>query len=374
MRQLWLEKMASDGLIRPESVPHIYNEVNCFMKQGEKTFGGVMTPEKFEHIISGMAGAVAGAGTTALVQFLKKKWDQRAVRKNILKSRSSVINSFEQPEDKEKAKSRFDEIMRYAPNVAENPILAKKIVDSNLHSGLSDDTAQRLALIQASYVSTDYGHEHKDRMSMIPKVASIRPEVVGELAADVFVMAKSAALFTGKDIADSLKTILTYSAVPLTAGMIGGLVSSVSDKIKDKKLKENLDHSFREAVNGAPESHKEIFRQDMDKTRQAFGALAHFAPHVALQPHAARTFMKKMIDYYEQGGMNVTDVKELTEIEKNIGNTQKPGSFSRGFEGGTKFFGVSPISKGVESAVNKLEQERSQQQDFGDWLGSSKKK
>lgn len=352
MRQLWLEKMAEQGLIRKEAVPHIYEEVNTFMKEASAQFGGLKPEDVAKKLSEALGMAITGAafmGGKSLMEILKKRRENNQARESILKSRAAVIAQYKDPEDREKAQARFDEVAQYAPHVAMNAPLVSKIVRGNLHSGISDETAQRLALVQSSYIT-----DLKQQQKMLPKMASLRPEVIGELTADLYMMSKTAAPFSGKDVSKYLKTVLTYSSIPLVAGAVSGLATMGLDKIKDKDMKSRLDHSFNTAIRQAPEIHREVFLQDREKTRQAFDALAHFAPHVALQPHAARTFMKKMIDYYDQGGMNVTDVKELTEIEKNIAGTQKARGFSRGFEGGAKFVTTGPVSKGIDYATSEL--------------------
>jgi len=352
MRQLWLEKMAEQGLIRKEAVDHIYGEVDSFMKEASAQMGG-LKPEEVAKKLSELLGAgIAGAafmGGKSLIDIIKKRRENSQARDSILKSRAVVISQFKDPEDREKAQARFDEMAQYSPHVAMNAPLAMRIVKSNLHSGISDETAQRLALVQSNYIK-----DLKQQQDMLPKLASIRPEAIGEMAADLYIMSKTAAPFAGKDVSKYLKTVLTYSSIPLVAGAVSGLATMGLDKLKDRDMKDRLDHSFNLAIRQAPEIHREVFLQDREKTRQAFDALAHFAPHVALQPHAARTFMKKMIDYYDQGGMNVTDVKELTEIEKNIAGTQKARGFSRGFEGGAKFVTTGPVSKGIDYATSEL--------------------
>lgn len=345
MRQLWLEKLAEDGLIRKEAVPYIYEEVKAFMKEAEATFAG-MTPEEVSKRLSQFIGAgLTGAafwGVPKLMERFKDKRDVSKSRDLISKTRSLVIGQYNDPADIEKAQARFDEIAKYSPHAAMNAPLVTKLVRANLHSGISDETAQRLALVQSSYTkSLDKQQE------LLPKLGEMRPEVAGELMADLVKIA----IPTAKDAGDFMRTVGAYSAVPLVAGLISGVGSSIWAKAKERDLRKELDNSFHVAVRQAPETHKDIFKLDMAKTRQAFDALAHFAPSVALQPHAARTFMKKMLDYYEQGGMNVTDVKELTEIEKNISSARKAGPFAKGFGLGSGFATSGPISKGVERAT-----------------------
>lgn len=345
MKQLWLEKMAEDGLIRKEALEHIYNDVKTMAKEAT---AGIPPEEMTKHIQQLIGMGVIGAGVLGY-KALSARRDQAKGRDAILKARAHVLGQYKDPDDLAKAQARLDEIMQYAPHVAMNQNLASKLVHDNLHSGISDETAQRLALIQSQYTlkATEQG-------KYMPKTGSVRPEVVGEMMADLYIMSKTASLFTGKGLKKFVSTVATYSAVPLVTGAIAGLANMAMDKAREDKLQERMEQSFHEAINKAPEIHKDIFMQDMSRTREAFEALSHFAPHVALQPHAARTFIKKMLDYYDQGGMNVTDVKELTEIEKNISSSSKPRGFGRGFELGTSFAAAGAVGKGVENATNEM--------------------
>lgn len=343
MRQLWLEKLAADGVIRQEAVPHIYEEVKAFMKSAEMEFMGMTSEQVAKGLGMGLATAVGSMAGNKISEFISRKHSSAQGRDQISKNREAVMKQYKDPDDMAKAQARFDEMARYSPHAAMNMPLATKIVRSNLHSGISDETAQRLALMQSNYSSL------KQQKELLPKTASIRPEALGEIIADFYIVEKTAAV-SGKDMSRYLKTVATYASIPVVSGLVSGAASYVWDQAKKKDLQRSLNDSFNNAVKGAPETHKDIFMQDMGKTRQTFDALTHFAPQVALQPHAARTFMKKMLDYYEQGGMNVTDIKDLTEIEKNMSNAKKPSSFGRGYEAGAKFLSSGSMGKGIEAA------------------------
>lgn len=349
--------MAEDGLIRREALPHIYKEVDTFMKQAiNSEYAKNLLSKGLSTFGRGFAGAAGAGGAVALGAYLKNKLEKGTNidkgRAAILKSRDAVVSQFSDPSDKSKAQARFNEIMLYSPHIAMNTPLASKIVKDNLHSGISDDKAQMLALVQSQYTK-----DVSDQLSLsdgLGKSASMRPEAVGELAADVFLMSKIAAPITGKDIGKYLKTVLTYSSVPLVAGALAGTVGMVGNKMKERELKDQLDHAFNVAIKQAPGDKKEFLNTNMDAARQSFNALVHFAPHVALQPHAARAFMIRMINHYEQGGMDISDVKNLTEIEKNIsGSGSRVSPFMEGFTGGFKMTsgmkGLDVASQGMMS-------------------------
>lgn len=345
MRQLWLEKLADDGIIRKEALPHIYEEVKAFMKEAEATFAGMTSTEAASKLSKLLGAAIpigAFYGGKKLYGVMKRKREVSEGQDLIIKTRQAVLAQYNDPGDLEKAQARFDEIAQYSPHVAMNAPLATKLVRNNLHSGISDETAQRLALVQSSYTK-----DLRSQQELLPKLGEVREEVVGDMMADMY---KIAGPFMD-DVGKFMRTVGVYSAIPLVSGAVSGGASWAWAKAKERDLKKSLEDSFNVAVRQAPETHRDIFKQDMSKTRQAFDALAHFAPSVAMQPHAARTFMKKMLDYYEQGGMNVTDVKELTEIEKNIANYRKPKPFAAGFGMGSNFATSGPVGKGIERAT-----------------------
>jgi hypothetical protein len=357
MRQLWLEKMAEDGLIRKEAVAHIYTEVDTFMKQAfdytpirEGVEKGIQTAGK------SFATAIGAGGAVALGAYLKKKFDKSQAaskidtgRAAILQSRNAVLSQFSDPDDLEKAQARFNEVMLYSPHIAMNPMLASKIVKDNLHSGISDTKASMLALVQSQYT------KNMTEQTELSKMSSVRPEVVGEMIADSFNMAKTAASITGSDLKEYLKIVGLASTVPLAAAAISGIGSHISGKLKEKELKEKLDDAFHVAVKQAPEIHKEIFKTNMDDARQYFNAMAHFAPHAAMEPHAARAFMIRMINHYNNGGMDINDVKNLTEIERSISGTSAGKStFGTGFQTGYDVASGGPLGKGIETAQKKV--------------------
>lgn len=241
-----------------------------------------------------------------------------------LETRQSVVRSFDDPKDQEKAQARFDEIVEIAPSAAKSQPFMKKMVSDRLHMGLSSEDAQRLAILESNA---------KPRQStLIPKVASIRPHVAGEICADVYLTVKTAApnmKWLGDKLSGNTAKMLALFTIPgLSMAAVGGASKMISDKLDRKKLEEGLEKSFQRAMDTS-DPDKEHLKSNPEKARQAFQAMAHFAPHVAVQPDAARAFMSKIVAYDQ--GINVGDIRDLSEIEKNLSSSGPSKSFLQGF-------------------------------------------
>lgn len=265
---------------------------------------------------------IGGAGLGGA--YLYGKLVDHKAKANILKNRQAVANSFEDPKDRAKAEARFDEISEIAPSAAKSQPFMKKMVTDRLHIGLSSEDAQRLAILESNA---------KPRQStLIPKVASIRPHVAGEICADVYLTVKTAApslKWLGDKMSGNTAKMLALFTIPgLSMAAAGGAAKVVSDKLDRKKLESQLEKSFQSAMDSS-DPDKEPLKTNPEKARQAFQAMAHFAPHVAVQPDAARAFMSKIVAYDQ--GINVGDIRDLSEIEKNISSTSPSKPFLQGF-------------------------------------------
>jgi O6-methylguanine-DNA--protein-cysteine methyltransferase len=276
---------------------------------------------------AGMAGLIGGA--------LKNRFDTSKVKQGILDLEQDLHKEYS-AEDMPKAKARLFEIARVAPHVTQNKDLTKSIISSKLHNGLSSDDKQSLVLLQSQY------HKDPNVESFMPKMASSE---VGEILADV-IMIKQASF------GDSLKTIGLMSALPIAAGVAGGLVNLALEKIKQKDLKGGLEQSFTHALS-LSDHDREPLLQNKEKAREAFNTLARFSPAVALDPQAARAFMNKIVSYDQ--GIDIGTVKELSEISKNLSTIRSPNSFGEGFAATSHLTGAQNIiSRGVGKASTSL--------------------
>ena len=327
MKADWLEKYAEDGLIRREVLNNIYADMESITKTAGKPEG---------ELVSALLGALAFTGAGAVPEIIgsliaskRAKSKDLANITQMLKNRELIAGAFEDPN---KAKARFDEIASIAPHVAMNTPLMKRMLASRIESGLTDDDVQSLALLQAHYMPDVF-----KTMSMAPKTASVRPEVLGNILADVYIIKTASKAGALESIGERLWKYMKYvggtAAIPLTLAATVGGVSVVAHKLQQNKLKEELEKSFRKAV-ALSDPDKEPLHKEKEKARQAFEALAHFAPHVALQPQAARSFMSKIVNY--DMSMNISDIKDLSEIQKNLQDKNKVDPFIWGAGAATK--------------------------------------
>jgi hypothetical protein len=260
-------------------------------------------------------------------QALERAVQSKSSLKQIEENKKKMLEHPEFKDYPEKVEARFQEIAQVAPNVAAHAPLLERIMKKSLHSGLSDADAEKLSILQ---------FQAAPKTKLQSKTASMRPEVVGMLLADIVQLTKVADAPPEHFMMPFLKAIGVMTGGALVAGAVGGGISALKSTIDAHDMKNKLDASFKSAVK-LSDPDKEPLHSDMERAREAFKVLAHFAPHVALQPQAARTFMNNMISFSGTAGtrdfpVQVPQLKDLTEIEKNIGHSSKPG-FMEGFTG-----------------------------------------
>lgn len=258
----------------------------------------------------------------------------------IAKNRETLLAHPDFAPDRAKAEARFDEIAGLAPTVAQNPTLMGRLLKDKLHSGLTSDDVNTLAIIQSSY-TPKYSYQEK----LTKKAAE---EQLGETAADMLLVcaeaglcktAKMGILGVPSGVSKVLSNILMATAVPTLYGVGRGVVDHLSE-MRNKTVREKrLTESFQEALQ-SPEG--ESLRNQPEKARQAFQTLAHFSPNVAMQPTAARSFMKKLVDY--KGDVHSGDLRDLTDIEKNMRGSG-PSTFLKGFREGADAAGFKDALK-----------------------------
>jgi hypothetical protein len=324
MKYAWLEKLASEGHIRPEALDRIYKNCGSFLGQ-EKTANEVVvaaaaaaTPPSLINFLMTAAGfvGVAGALGTA-ASFMEGKVHDVRVKAKTDMVRAAVLRNprLITPKDREKADARFNEILKFAPSLGANEAVMSKMVMDKLQSGLTNQDVQNLIGIQVKMTPNPLDYS---AMSAQVKTAS----VCGDMLADIFIgMEKEANIatdaskvFPSATLGNIAGHILRTIAPALTiAGGIAG-VQYVKGKIDEKNLRSQLEMSFHNAIHNSPE-----LEANPDKAKNAFMTLAHFAPHVASEPNAARSFMQKLVAY--QAGPNASDLKDVTEVEKNLRGT-----------------------------------------------------
>lgn len=292
------------------------------------------TPEDLKNLVSiVVATGVVGAGA-GVFNAVKTKMHENSIKNHIIELGKSFKTDPMFSENPEKAKARLYEIARFAPHVTLNKELTKSIIKSKLNNGLTDEDKQNLVMIQTQY------HKNPDVSSFMPKVASAD---LGEILADV-VMIKEAA-----GVKDNMLMFGAAAAMPLLAGLIGGAVNMGMAHMKQKSLKSSLESSYMKALS-LSDVDKEPLMQNREKAREAFATLARFAPQVALDPQAARSFMNKIVSYDQ--GIDTSTVKELSEISKNIQASREGSAFAEGFSGTSSVLGTPKILAPAFSNAN----------------------
>lgn len=319
MKFEWLEKMAEDGLIRDEVKTKIYEDIVKVADIATNKEKSEAALKLFDMLAAGLASGLAGALTSTA----KEKYEEFKGRRVILANRELLGKQF--ANDAAKAKARFDELASFAPHVAANQALATRLIADRLHDGFTDSDVQNLALLQSKYLPDAFRSQ-----KFSPKLAEVRPEKLGEITADVYMLSKTATDGnTLSRLGRFAKHVGMYASIPLLIGAGAGAVNKILSSVDKKNLERKLDESFRRAV-AISDPEKEALHANRDQARQAFNALAHFAPHVALEPQAARAFMSKIVSYDQ--GMNISDIKDLSEIQRNL-TDKKPSNFISGFQG-----------------------------------------
>ncbi|NDC22578.1 MAG: hypothetical protein EBZ49_00385 [Proteobacteria bacterium] len=341
MKYSWLEKLAEEGKISRGCLNDIYKDVDQLIKEA-------VSPERAAKLQEW--GKLVGnltlyAGVTGVVNHVLKGIDQKMEDSDVAKTiRQNKLNIMQMPEfakNPEKTEARFNEIVSVAPHVAANQKLMENLLRHKMHSGLTDSDVQSLSMIQAQYMRQPYRTERVQK-----KLASIRPEVLGSILADVHLL-KTAELIrpavgVGQRIKNFASRVGHLVSAPLFIGAGAAATNSVLKKLDEIKLEKSLETSFRKAM-ALSSADKEPLHENPEKARQAFSALAHFAPHVALEPQAARAFMVKIVSYDQ--GVNTGDIKDLSEIQKNLSAVERRSPLIEGFVAGSNFVGAPGIAQ-----------------------------
>jgi len=106
-----------------------------------------------------------------------------------------------------------------------------------------------------------------------------------------------------------------------TALGVGGLAAAKGiGWIGEKWENHKKEPMFAEMLN----QHPELLAEDQEKVKRYYDALWHFSPHVAKNPMAAGAYIRAALPYESAiGGPTIAMVKDLTEVQKNIGEAHK---------------------------------------------------
>jgi hypothetical protein len=367
MQIVWLEKMASAGEIRPEAKAKIYEDCSALLKLGADE--GAFSDAHFGRHAGNAAVGAAILGGIKLFDLMKV---QRVVGK-IQKSRDAVMQDPAFQGHLELADKRFADLAKVAPTIAADPKKAKDLIGRTLHTGFSNDDMNHLAVLQAVYTAKDPGFAGKVDSKMSKKASAER---LGEMYADVFCLVKEAGIMGGigdairrggaaasgmaaraaggirpGTVGQALKNVALVSSIPLLAGIGHGVINQVQASRDSKVMSQRLRASYEEAMRRDkltnPDQQSQVALNDNPaEAYRAFETLVHFAPHVALHPDSARTFMARIMGQAQD--VELPDIKQLTDIERNLASAGQTSPFMAGFSGAATAFG---LGEGLRAAI-----------------------
>lgn len=359
MKILWLEQMTKEGSVSAAARDAIYADCTDLMKVATggkiapKTIGAFLeeNPALVGTAAIGAVGLMFGAARSAVSSILSTK----EFRKDLDATRSSMMSHPDFSPHKEKAQARFEELVKFAPSVARNKDLALRIMKEKIHSGFTSEDIQRLTHIQSAYTP-----DMKAQMNLSQRAKTASDRRMGEALASTLVMCKEAGI-RSRTMGRALENTIALSAIPFFGALGTGAVNHYIEKNNKKKMEAALTHSFETAIrNSHPEN--DGLAENKEKARQLFQILAHFSPHVAMQPEAAKSFMSKMIQYDNtgRGAVQVEDIKNLSEIQSNHSRGSRGSSFFEGMAAGAKAMGLdSALKSGVQGLSRPMNAELS---------------
>lgn len=378
MKLPWLDILVKEGHVRPQVRDQICSDCELLLKTAktraqavreaeqrvEQAFDrfGEKAKELYENhktlVIGGSAflGNVLGQKVT---NWFRGKAQTKAQIQAITAIRNTIKTHPAFSGDPAKAEVRYLELVKIAPSLAVNPHIALPLVKEKLNSGFNAIDIQNLAIIQSNYQpnATAQGSMTSKLLSSqapFPKVASDTSgaqslEKVGSTLATIVYMYKEAGVSL-QTLGRAAQNALVLSAIPVLGGIGVGTVKHVMGSRDKKTLQAKLEESFNRAIH-LSDPDKDSLKQNKEKARQAFQILAHFSPHVALEPHAAKSFMSKLVEYDSK--VQVDDIKHLSEIQRNYDSSKSGLPFFEGLAAGSKALGLESSLKSSLSGVSE---------------------
>lgn len=370
MQFTWLEKMASDGDIRPEAKARIYADCSALLKTGG--LGSQFTRPTDAQALAAAKQVAQTVGVLGLYfggkAYLKNEKLNKTVD-GIRDARAGILADPAFEGHIEKADARFTELAKVAPTIAADKKKARDLVGRALHTGFSNEDMNHLAVLQAVYTAADPTYASQVDSKMQKKASAER---VGEMYADVVGILKEAGIFAGMSegirrgldatkqvsggirsstVGQALRNVALVSSIPLLAGLGHGVVNHISAKRDSremaKKLRTSFDEAMRRDQRADPSETRGVSLNDNpSEAYRAFETLVHFAPHVALHPDSARSFMIRAMGNAQH--IELPDVKQLTEIERNLAGASQQSPFASGF---TQAAGAFGLGEGLRSAI-----------------------
>lgn len=374
----WLETLVKEGHVRPQVREMIYADCEYLLKTAktkaqaireaelrvEQAFDrfGARAKEIYEKNKTLVVGASAFLGNMA-GQKVTNWFRGKAHTKEQIATITAVKNTIKAhpafAADPAKAEVRYLELVKIAPALAANPHIAIPLVKEKLNSGFSAMDIQSLAIIQSNYqpnAGAQRGMTDTILRSQMPfpKVAAEENqgrslEKIGDTLATITHMYKEAGV-SFNTLGRAAQNALVLSAIPVLGGVGVGAVKHMMGTRNKQELQTKLESSFNRAIQ-LSDPEKDSLKQNKEKARQAFQILAHFSPHVALEPHAAKSFMAKLVEYDSK--VQVDDIKNLSEIQRNYDSSKSGPAFFEGLAAGSKALGLESSLKSSLSGIGE---------------------
>lgn len=348
MKITWLENLEKQGHISEQAKALIYQDCEELVAGDlHKVAEGAYTMSAEMQSTIGMLPVVlpavqlAGMGYSALKGLVETPLTISKVNKNRLAiDKDPLFNKTET--DLSKAHARFNEIADLAPTVASDYGTAQKLISKRLHSGMTETDSISLMHLQKAY--RDKSPESQSKLSN--KVTQAHMKGTGKkLETSLKKKAEALATVCGivKEAVDpkTLKQIGWMFGAPLVGGFGLGAFQHGKAKRSEAKLKTDLSNTLSKVMKSKDEA-GEVFRADPSKAKEAFETLAHFAPHMALQSTAAKSFMTNLMSAGLEHGATPEVIKTLTDVQKNVATAQS-NHFEEGFRSGAKGMGLANL-------------------------------
>jgi len=362
MRLSWLDQMVDQGRLSKTAQARIYGRCNELVKIADTDMDAGMRimSSIMPYVAPLVMGVVTPVVGSMILGHFGKKDNEKAHDLGYKKTMDSLLTDPAFKDHQHLVMQRFNEVGAIAPTVVANQPLLTAILKKKLHSGFSHDDITGLAKIQASY-SSNLGAQQA-LQAKVPAYQSQQPqmfkaasdELAGRVAANSYLLLKEAGIFTGQNasfIGNALKQTATAAAVSGILALGAGAVNA-GFAYRDKKVQQRqLVDSFNRAMD-INHPGTDLLNANPMKAREVFDSLVHFAPNVALQPMAARTFMNKVIeaDTHDRGALDTTDIKSLAEIQRNMTGAGGGSAFMKGFVPGLSVGGFEDVIKGSRKA------------------------
>jgi len=290
----------------------------------------------------------------------KKFYEPFGVSKEIYKNRVRLENdpSFKTEKDLAKAHSRFNEIAVFAPYVAQDYDLSKRLIEGRLHSGLTEADILTLSGLQHGRTPATVKKELKLRQIVgkqyikqneksLQQSMKKQAEAFGVICG---IIKEAAPKTSAPSLGRLAKQVGLLMGIPAAGGLALGAYKHVLHNKAQKQLKENIEDSFHKVMKDKS-TPGETFRANPAAAREAFDVLAHFSPNIAVQPTAAKSFMAALIDARGYGATPEI-VKTLTDVQRNI-KSSSHNPFEEGFGAGAKHLGIGSAFSGLTKEVGQ---------------------